>query len=246
MKTSIIITCVMGAVFQLSPLAFAHDINTGHHAGMTQKRLLPVTASAEMKVAPDKATIRAGVLTEGKDASKTAAENTLKMTAVFDALNRASVPKSQIRTSQLSLSPRYDYENRKKPRIVGYSANNLITVTTKDLNQVSSIIDALIQAGSNNLQGVEFSLSDPDTAKAKVLEEAIKKARAKAQLVARSAGITLGPLQSINVDSSGNSAYNRNYDEIIVTASRGGEPSTPVSQGELSVKATVNLVYEML
>jgi len=234
----------------LSPIAVAHDTTAGHAASVPEKRLLPVTASAQIKASPDKATITAGVVTEGKNASETATENAAKMTAIFVTLNRASIPSSDIKTTQLSLSPRYDYESRKKPRILGYTANNLITVNTQDLNKVSSIIDALVQAGSNNISNVQFSLSDPEALKAKVLEDAIKKARAKAQLIARSAGVTLGPLQDIRVNDT-YAPYGRSYDEIIVTATKSGgggggdRVSTPVSQGELIVSASVNLTYEM-
>jgi len=236
--------------FHLAPLAAAHTVNTGHEATTPQKRLLPVSATATMKVAPDQANIEAGVVTEGKNASETATENAAKMTAIYAALNSAGVTSTDIKTSQLSLSPRYDYESRKKPRIVGYTANNIITVKTRDLNRVSSIIDALVRSGSNNIRNVQFSLNDPEAAKAKVLEDAIKKARAKAQLIARSAGVTLGPLQDIRVNDS-YSPYGRSHDEIIVTASRkgggggGGRVSTPVSQGDLTVSASVNLTYEM-
>jgi len=247
MKRSIITTLLTVTAFHLIPIAIAHPVNTGHEAAMPQKRLLPVTASAEIKAIPNKATITAGVVTEGKNASETATENAAKMTTVFEALKGAGIPSNDIKTSHLSLSPRYDYESRKKPRIVGYSANNIITVNTQDLNKVSSILDALVRAGSNNISNVQFSLSDPEAQKAKVLEDAIKKARAKAQLIARSAGVTLGSLQSIKVDSSGYSPYNRSYDEVVVTSSGGGGGGvpTPVSHGELTVNATVNLVYEM-
>lgn len=249
MKKSIITGLMIAGAFQLSSVAFAHDINSNHHSATPQKRLLPVNASAEMLSSPDQATISAGVITQGKNATETATENAAKMTAIFEALSRASIPKSQVKTSQFSLTPKYDYENRKKPRILGYTANNTIAVTTHDLDKVSPIVDALIASGSNNILGVQFSLKDPEAAKNKVLEEAIKKAKAKAQLIARSAGVTLGPLQSIQVDSGGYSPYSKSYDEIVVTGGGGGGGggvSAPVSQGELTIKATVNLVYEML
>jgi len=249
MKKRYVSNLIIGTSLFFASAASAHDVHAGHASAAVQKRLLPVTASAQIKAAPDKATISAGVVTEGKNASETASENAVKMTAVFDALTRANIPASDIRTSRLSLSPRYDYESRKKPRIVGYTANNLITVSTQDLNKVTPIIDALVQAGSNNIQNVKFSLSDPEAVQAQVLEEAIQKARAKAQLVARSAGVSLGPLQSIDVGDRGYSPNGGNYDEVIVTASRkggGGEGvSTPVSGGELTFSVTVKLVYEM-
>lgn len=247
-KLGLVSLAIIGS-FCFSPMAAAHNLASGHEAATPQKRLLPVSASASIKVAPDMVSIEAGVVTEGKDASETARENAAKMTAVYAALNSAGILPSDIKTSQLSLSPRYDYESRKKPRIVGYTANNVIAVMTRDLTKVTPIIDALVQSGSNNIQNIQFSLSDPEAAKAKVLEDAIKKARAKAQLIARSAGVTLGPLQDIRVNDN-YSAYGRGYDEIVVTGARTGSDggsgiSTPVSQGEISVSASVNLTYEM-
>lgn len=243
-------TFIILSAFHVVPIANAHNLSTGHETTVPQKRLLPVSASASMKIAPDQATVVAGVVTEGKVASETATENAAKMTAIYMALNQAGIVSTDIKTTQLSLSPRYDYESRKKPRIVGYTANNVIAVKTRDLNNVTPIIDALVLSGSNNIQNVQFSLRDPEAAKAKVLENAIEKARAKAQLVARSAGVTLGPLQDIRVNDS-YSPYGRGYDDIVVTGSRtangdgGGRISTPVSQGEISVSASVNLTYEM-
>ncbi len=122
-------------------------------------------------------------------------------------------------------------------------------VSTFDLNKVSPIIDALVQAGANNISNVQFSLRDPDAIEAKVLDKAIRKARSKAQAMATSAGVTLGPLQSINVNGTGYSAFNQGYDEIIVTASKRADSqapvSTPISYGDHTIKTTVNLVYEM-
>ena len=113
-------------------------------------------------------------------------------------------------------------------------------VSTFDLNKVSPIIDALVQAGANNISNVQFSLRDPDAIEAKVLDKAIRKARSKAQAMATSAGVTLGPSQSINVNGTGYSAFNQGYDEIIVTASKRADSqapvSTPISYGDHTKK----------
>jgi len=241
---------VFGLALNLGTTAFAHDPHTPHALDL-RKRIIPVTASAEIKTAPDEAIITAGVLTEGRDATDTGQENARKMNIVFEALRQAGVNRTDINTSQLTLRPRYDYESRKKPRIVGYTADNSVTVKTYDLEKVSPIVDALIRAGANNIQNVRFGLRDPEAAEALVLEQAIKKARERAQLIATSAGVSLGLLQSVKIEDGRYSPYNRSVDEIIVTAKKRGvnseptPPSTPINRGELTVRATVNLVYEM-
>jgi uncharacterized protein YggE len=249
MTKSILSALIIGAAFLTASPVQAHNVGNNHEAMASQKRLLPVRATAEIKLDPDKASISAGVVTEGKNASETALENAAKMTEVFKALRSAGVAEADIKTTQLSLSPRYNYESKRKPLIVGYTADNPVTVNTFDLNKVSPIVDALIQAGANNIENVQFGLRDVEAIEAQVLEKAIQKARAKAQLMARSAGVSLGDLQSLTVGHGGFSRNNQGFDEVIVTASKrggGGERiSTPISQGELTIKATVNLVYEM-
>lgn len=239
-------------VFALSAMlwvmpAHAHDMS---HQAAPKMRTLPVTASASVTSEPDQALVTAAVITEGKDAAKVSAENAQKMTAVYAAMAQAGIPRSDIKTSQLSLTPRYDYESRKKPRIVGYTANNTVSVKTYDLSKVSTVVDSFVQAGANNISNVQFSLRDPEAVETQVLDKAISKARRKAQAIANSAGITLGTLQSLTSDGGGHVPYNRTYDEVIVTSSGGGSGGgspvrTPISYGNHTVKATVQLVFEM-
>lgn len=236
----------LGVMFSAMPVQ-AHDTT---HQAMPKMRLLPVTASAEVTSEPDQALVTAAVITEGKDAAQVSSENAVKMSAVYAAMAQAGIPRSDIKTSQISLNPRYDYESRKKPRIVGYTANNSVSVKTYDLTKVSAIIDSLVQAGANNIGNVQFSLRDPEAAETLVLDKAIAKARRKAQAIAKSAGFTLGQLQSLTTDGSGYSPYNQSYDEIVVTGSSaggsgGGGIQTPISYGNHTLRANVKLVYEM-
>lgn len=242
-----------GLALMFAAPSYAHTPSNNGHDSTPKMRVLPVSASAEVSSEPDKATVTAAVITEGKNATEVAAENAAKMTAVYAAMTRAGLTRSDIKTSQLSLTPRYDYESRKKPRIVGYEANNTVTVNTNDLSKVSDIVDSLVQSGVNNIRNVQFSLSDPDSVEALVLDQAIKKARGKAQAIAASAGVTLGALQSLTIDGVGYSPHNQRYDQVIVTAQKKGggfssggvKAGTPISYGEHKIKKTVHLVYEM-
>ncbi len=249
MTRLLITSAILGVSLAYSSFALAHNTGSNSHQNTNDKRLLPINADAQITTSPDQATIRAGVLTDGKNAADTAEQNARKMTAIFKALNQIGISSTDIRTTQLSLTPQYSYESKHKPRITGYSVRNTVAVNITDLSKLSAVIDALVEAGSNNIQNVRFSLVDPDALKAKALQQAIKKARDKAELVAQSAGVKLGQIQTIDVNDSSNIAYNRNYDQIIVTGakqSRASEPvSTPVSQGEIAIRASVKIIYEM-
>lgn len=251
--TSRFITPALMAAFLWAAPAYAH--NTGYHhtsgaAVQSDKRLLPVTASAFVKAMPDKAVISTAVITEGKNATNTARENAALMNQVYAGLDAIGIARSAISTSQLKLHPKRTYSSNNKSKIVGYAANNTIKVTTNKLDEVGAIMDALITAGVNNIQNVQFSVTDSDALEAKILDEAIRKARAKAQAIATSAGISLGQVHSIDINGTGYTPHNNRFDEIVVTSSGGGggggtSYATPISYGEHTINAHVKITYEM-
>ncbi len=208
---------------------------------------IQVSATGTSAQTPDIATVNAGAVSEGKTAREAMIANATKMTAVFDELEAAGIEAKNITTSQLSLQPRYNYDNRRtgrtQPRIDGYEARNTVTVKSDDIETVGVMIDALVKAGVNNINQVSFSVKDTKTAKADAREKAIKEARAKAQAMAEAAGVKLGKLTSISESRGG--FISRPY-ELRAQASAELSVSTPISAGEQTLSVTVNLVYEIL
>lgn len=200
---------------------------------------ISVSASGNTNVSPDRASVSAGVVTQGPDAGKAMQANASLMTKVFAQLEAASIPKSNIATSQLSLQPRYDYSNRKAPRITSYEARNTVTVKTDNLDQVGPMLDALVAAGVNNINQVRFSVKDPKAAKDTARAAAIQEAKAKAQSMADAAGVKLGKLQSLS-ESGG---YSPQPMYRMEAAMDGARASTPVAPGEQTLSVTVNMVY---
>jgi len=130
----------------------------------------------------------------------------------------------------MSLNPRYNYQNRQSPKIDGYEVRNTVTAVSEDLENVGPMLDALVKAGVNNINGVKFSISEPDAAKNEARSKAIKSAKAKAQSMATAAGVKLGNLTSISETRA---------------ASLESAP-TPIAAGEQNLSVTVNLTYEIV
>lgn len=199
-----------------------------------------VSATGQANMAPDTATVTAGVVSEGKSAREAMIANATQMTSAFDELTAAGIEKKNITTSQLSLQPRYDRQNRQAPRINGYEVRNTVTAKTYDLDNVGPMLDALVEAGVNNINGVTFSVKEPKSAKDKAREDAIREARAKAQAMADAAGVKLGKLRSLSESGSNFRPQPMAYARMEM-ASDG--MSTPISAGEQTMSVTVNLVY---
>ncbi len=210
---------------------------TSGNAPMAQ---IQVSATGKTNMAPDMATVTAGVVTQGKTAREAMFGNATKMTRVFEELEAAQIEKKHITTSQLSLQPKYNYQNRQSPKITGYEARNTVSAKTYDLDNVGAMLDALVKAGVNNINGVQFSIKDPKAAKDKAREDAIREARAKAQAMAEAAGVKLGKLMSLS-ESGGNFRP-----QPVAYAARSMEmsqASTPIAAGEQTLSVTVNMTY---
>lgn len=208
--------------------------------------LIQVSATGTSTQVPDVAIVSAGSVSEGKTAREAMIGNATKMTAVFDALIEAGIERKDITTSQLSLQPRYNYgdrqNGRRTQRIDGYEARNTVTVKSDDIEKVGVMLDALVEAGVNNINNVSFSVKDAKAAKAQARQDAIKDAREKAQNMAKAAGVKLGRLTSLN--ESGGSFAPRPYQQFARSTSL-ESASTPISAGEQTLSVTVNLSYQI-
>lgn len=209
-------------------------------ASSAQQATLDVSATGEVNVAPDLAIVSAGVVQQGKTAREAMMNNATLMTAVFDELESAGIPKSDITTSQLSLQPQYDYQDRRRPIIEGYEVRNTVTVKSDDIEQVGPMLDALVRAGVNNINQVQFTVKDPKTAMETARMDAIREAKAKAEAMADAAGVNLGALISLR-ESGGNMMPQ----PMLMRAARMemGDAVTPISAGEQTLSVSVNLTY---
>ena len=237
MKKIILITASIMAI-ACSPVS-AHDSVVQTHSEMVQGKLY-VSATGHAAQAPDQASVSAGVVTLAPTAGDAMAQNASQMTAAFAALKQAGIEARNITTSQMSLQPQYNYENRKSPRITGYQVRNTVTAKTYDLENVGPMLDALVGAGVNNINGVTFSIKDSKSAKDKARLDAISEARNKAENMAKAAGVRLGKVLEIRENSS-----SRPQPTMYMARSMEMADSTPISAGEQTLSVKVNITYAL-
>jgi uncharacterized protein len=183
MRTMLVATAAAAAALPVAALAQTQS--------SADTALISFAVSEEVKSAPDRASIGAGVTTSGATAVEALRANSAAMEKLIAAAKKAGIRDADIQTSQLSISPQYDYrpqEQGQPPRLIGYQASNQVNVVTRDIKGLGGLIDALIAAGGTNISGPNFYVANPDAlldgARAKVME----KANAKAADYARLAG----------------------------------------------------------
>lgn len=231
-----------------------------------QSSVLTVIAQGESRRAPDLALFEAGVVTQGQTASEATTANARKMQAVLAALKKAGVADRDIQTSSLSLQPRFSDPEREtnrqaqaagtryippaqpaQPEIIGYEARNNVRVRVRDVARMGRIVDTLVDAGANQVNGPSFTLDDQDAALDEARVDAMEAAQGRAELYAKAAGLRVVRILSIS-EGSGYYGPVAAYD-IQVTARGGGmaapPPPSPVAPGELSLTASVTVQYEL-
>lgn len=207
-------------------------------------RLIQVTGTGRVDVAPDMATVQVAVETTGETAKAAQEQNARSMREVIDTLKKLGIAEKDIRTTQLSLYPLYESrepkpdEEQKPPRVVGFRAENGVQVTVRKLDDVGKVVDAVVASGANRIQGISFGLSDPKPWQDKALQEAVADARRQAELAARAAGVQIKGVRNISVYGGGV--------PIVRQAAFAGGPgaATPVMPGELTIQVSVNMTLE--
>lgn len=204
-------------------------------------RTLTVTGLGTAKAAPDEANFSAGVVAQGATASQALAANSRAMNAVFATLKKQGIPDKAIQTSNLSLSPQYQTCKPNLPcpqRIVGYEVSNNVTVTV-GLDKAGTVLDALVASGSNQFGGISFSIHDPKPLLAQARADAVKDALERGALYAKSAGVSLGPILSIQ---EGGSEPPRPMYKVMAMRNAAAD-SMQVAGGEESVSANVSITW---
>jgi uncharacterized protein YggE len=166
--------------------------------------ILDVTATGKTTRTPDLATIDAGVVTQSATAAAALSDNSARMAKVLAALKKAGVESRDIATSTVRLNPQYRYADNQPPAITGYQATNTVTVKFHDIAKSGGILDALVAEGANQISGPNLSLENPDVALDEARTDAVTRARARAELYAKAAGMSVSRI--ISIDENGENA----------------------------------------
>lgn len=213
-------------------------------AAETPPATISVTGEGRIEAAPDMATVSLGVQTDADTAATAMAENSERLAAVIERLKAAGIEPRDIQTSGLSLGPRYDYSQQDgtAPKLVGYSASNMVTVRVRALDTVGGVLDGVVADGANTLNGLSFGLAEDRPLMDEARREAVADAAAKAALYAEAAGVKLGRV--ITIAEAGGYAPPMPM-PMAMEAGFAKAADVPVAPGELTVSASVSMVYEI-
>ncbi|MEZ4729320.1 MAG: SIMPL domain-containing protein [Caldilineaceae bacterium] len=243
----LLIAVAVGAVtlrafdFPAAQVAHAQSTTTG---SATLPRTITVVGEGKVTIKPDTARAQIGVEVMKQSVKEASEANKATLEAVLAALQAQGIAEEDIQTSSFSIyAERYGPEGPLPENQTNYRVSNNVTVVIRDLDKVGTVLDAAIEAGANNIYGVEFGLDDPTTLKAEARQSAIADARAKATELAELNDVAVGNVVSVSEVIGGNGGYYNVSNFNQFDRGMGGGGATPVSPGELELALQLQVVY---
>jgi uncharacterized protein YggE len=194
-KKAITLAALLGGAILVPQAAQAQQAGINQTIAGTR---LDINVAGEVTRVPDVAIISAGVVSRSAAASGALQDTANRMDRVIAALKRAGVADRDIQTSSVNLNAEYRYPENQAPQLVGYTASNTVTVRFRDIAKSGKILDALVAQGSNQISGPTLVVDKPEAALDEARARAIATGRARADLYARSLGMRVVRIVSVN------------------------------------------------
>ena len=230
------------AVVVASALALAacgETVNIGE-GGVSQG--ITVQASGTADVVPDavRVSISVSVLAESNEVALSQASDTAAI--VRETLEQQNIDEADFSTQTLSVTPEYSYTEAEGQKIVGYRASQVFDVLIRDAANSGGVIDAIITKGGANVSiNSTYPIVDDATAGAEAArEDAVKKARAKAEAYAALLGVELGDLVYLTeVSAPTNIVVGAKSDAMAESA------ATVIDLGTQEVTVTIEVRWQL-
>ena len=218
------------------------------------RRALSAAERRSANFAPDVARISFSVQNTAKTVADAQAATTKQANDAIAYVKSQGVDEKDVKTLSYNISPEYSYPNPCQPgmmcpayggspKITGYQVSETIQVTMRDLTKVGALLGDRGNLRVQNLNGPAFALDDSPASYGAARADAIDKAKAQANLLAKQLGVHLGKIVNFS-ESSGNYPYPMMYGlGGGVAESKAATPTVPA--GENTYNASVSITYEI-
>ena len=237
----------------------------GYRDGNKTPNTISFSGHGEVTAVPDIANIYFTISKDDKTVKDAQAGVAVIEKKALDLLKEKGVVEKDIKTTNASFNPKYEYRNTVCPTIpmdavtagvsapssyycpsgkqvlVGYTASESITVKIRNIDSVGDIMQGLGTTGVSDLNGPNFAIDKEDTLKAEARKKAIDDAKAKAEVLAKDLGVRLGKISSF----SENGNYPIMYGQSAMMKDGVSEVSAVIPKGENTISSDVTITYEI-
>lgn len=207
-----------------------------------QGPVVEIGATHTVMAAPDVVIVSAGVTTRAPTAVAAMRQTAAAMEKVVARIKALGVDPKDIQTQGIGLNAQYQYNGDKPRTFLGYDASNTVSIKLRKIDKAGETLDALVEAGANDISGPNFQLEDDTAAIAAARKAAFAEAQARAMDYARMAGYSGVRLLEVDESVSQRGPMPMQADAIMVTAARA---KTPVEPGEVGTSVSITTKFEM-
>ena len=256
-RKSFLILALSTAMLQPA-IAGAQIAPTASIAEMASTPLVRVNISESLRTPPDEASMTVGTQAKAPTATEAVAANKVKTEKLLATIRAAGILERDIQTQGIQLQPDYRWDNvpggQGRQTLIGYIASNSVQIKTRNIDKLTSLLDALTTAGADSVYGPNFGISDPAPLRREARVRAMARGEAEASEYARNNGYSKVRLLSVEEGVSYRGT------DVIVTGQRISPVAAPpppppppaperdsgiVAPGQLETSVSLNLLYRM-
>jgi uncharacterized protein YggE len=217
--------------------------------------VVTVQISEQLRSPPDEATITAGTESRAPTASAALTANKLKTEHLLETIKSAGIPSKDVQTQGVSVQADYQFQQvngRGEQHLVGYVASNSVSIKTRQIDRLVTLLDTLTAAGATNIYGPSFSIADPAPLRALARKRAMARGESEASEYARNAGFKGVQLLSLQEGISYRATDVTESDLPPRVAAPPPPPPPPpppggsISPGQIETGVTLTLHYRMV
>ena len=206
---------------------------------------ITVSGTGETQISADTAIVSLGVTARDKEVLAAQQKANAIIASIREAMTSLGIPEDCVNTDYMNIYAIYDYQDDQE-EVMAYNAGSTLAIKVTSMDAVGEVIDSAFAAGANTLNGISFSASDTDAAKAESLKKAVADAKAKAEILAEASGLKINRIDLITEGGT------FSYDNTVSNFSARGlaeekemdAGSTVVRAAKLIVSASVTVTFE--
>jgi uncharacterized protein len=208
-------------------------------------RMVTVSGEAEEEVAPDRAILTVSLVSKDKDLNAAKRDNDAMVEKLVAISRDFKIAKEKVGTSGLYISPEYSYDKGKQ-QFIGYTVNRTLRITMDDLSIHERVLSAIVDAKIDQVNGVEFTLADPEARAKAVRVKAVGNAHEKAEALATAAGAKLGQVIAISTTGEAMPPPRPMMAMSRMAGAAAGESSVaPSLPGQITLHESVTVSYAL-
>lgn len=214
-----------------------------HEAAPTQDHIA-VVGMGEVEAEPDQAVLRVTVSAQQPDLPSAKNLADTRYRKVLAVIKKAGIEEERVKVTQNLAQPQYEWRDSRQV-YKGEHVSRALSITVNDLEQVSPLMQALIENEVSTIDGVDTGFQNRAGLLEQALAVAADDAKNKADFLAKRLGRNLGSAFLIT-ESSDQPIHNAFGVEMARSRTMGADAPPPEMFGTQKVQARINVSFNLL